>query len=149
MHCMLICKAWAVGDATLSANQHSPPRYSNNSSAYQDLAGWKLLLLGCHGNQMWVPPPILAVSFYPSLFLFSGEAAVQLWRSKGCWDTSPWSPHEWYDLKSRSLGSVCMRVLYQAYLPVSWASTELQKRHRRAEREECEITLVSLVYCAH
>lgn len=78
MRCMLICKAWAVGDATLSANQHSPPRYSNNSSAYQDLAGWKLLLLGCHGNQMWVPPPILAVSFYLSLFLFSGEAAVQL-----------------------------------------------------------------------
>lgn len=36
---------------------------------------------------------------------------------------------------------VCVCVLYQASLSISWASTDLQTRHRLAQREGCEITL--------
>lgn len=109
MRCVLVFKAWAARDATLSANRLSPAGCGGNSSARQDLEGGgkkkrregkkKLVLLGCHGDAMWVPPPVLAVSSYLSLPPRSmGRLQCSGDGSKGCWDTSSRGP-------SSSIGS--------------------------------------------
>lgn len=67
-----------------------------------------MVLLGCHGDVMWVPTPVLAVSSYLSLPPRSmGRLQCSGYGGKGCWDTSQRGPSG----SIRSQGhSISMRV---------------------------------------